>query len=220
MSRRHPEVEPRDVQAAFETALRSRARDTDPVQWVGVGLDERGRLLEFVAVETSPEQWLVYHAMPATKAVLNEVGLGGVVNNSWRSEDCCQVVDRKAEVRPASWANGARPTTKRDAAWKRPQPPGIIHQSPRKDKMMATYQAVNGKTFTDDDIEKWADQAESPYTGSHLGPSAPGRPVSVGQQAKPFTLRLDAARRAKLQARAKDRHTTPSQIMRDLIDAM
>jgi len=40
----------------------------------------------------------------------------GVVNNSWRGEDCCWVVYRKAEVRPASWANGAWLTTKRGAA--------------------------------------------------------------------------------------------------------
>ncbi|MCL2787379.1 MAG: hypothetical protein FWD59_02630 [Micrococcales bacterium] len=77
VSQRHPEVSPGDVEVAFDGALRSRARDTDPVQWVGVGLDGRGRLLEFVAIETAPGQWLVYHAMPVTKSVLNEVGLGG-----------------------------------------------------------------------------------------------------------------------------------------------
>jgi len=41
------------------------------------------------------------------------------------------VVDREAEVRPASWANGAWPTTKRGAAWQRPQPTGIVYQSPK-----------------------------------------------------------------------------------------
>jgi len=46
------------------------------------------------------------------------------------SEDRVQVVDRKAEVRPASWANGAWPTTKGDAAWRRPQPTEIVHHSP------------------------------------------------------------------------------------------
>ena len=87
---------------------------------------------------------------------------------------------------------------------------------------MKTYTAANGTTFTDDDIERWAAEAESgePFGGGHLGPPVPGRPVSVGQEAKPFTLRLDIARRAKLEARAKEQHTSPSQIMRDLIDAM
>ncbi|GAA4172619.1 hypothetical protein GCM10022287_13730 [Gryllotalpicola koreensis] len=41
----------------------------------------------------------------------------------------------------------------------------------------------------------------------------------VGAQARPFTLRLDAARRAKLDEVAHERHTTPSQLMRELIDS-
>lgn len=87
---------------------------------------------------------------------------------------------------------------------------------------MSKYTDVNGTTFTDEDIERWAAEAESEqgYTGKHLGPSQPGRPVSVGAQARPFTLRLDAARRAKLDEVAQERHTTPSQLMRELIDAL
>lgn len=80
---------------------------------------------------------------------------------------------------------------------------------------------VNGDPFTDEDIERWAAEAESQgYTGKHRGPSQPGRPVSVGDQARPFTLRLDAARRAKLDEVAQQRHTTASQLMRELIDAL
>lgn len=60
--------------AAFESALRSRGRDTDPIQWAGVGIDSHGRLLEFIAIEDEPDGWLVFHAMLATKKVLNEVG--------------------------------------------------------------------------------------------------------------------------------------------------
>jgi len=45
-------------------------------------------------------------------------------------EDRDQMVNRKAEVRRASRANAARPTTMRGAVWVRPQPAGIIHQSP------------------------------------------------------------------------------------------
>lgn len=72
---RHPEVTVSDVVEAFEGTLRSRARDTPPVQWVGVGPDASGRLLEYIAVEDEPDGWLVLHAMPATKKVLIEVGL-------------------------------------------------------------------------------------------------------------------------------------------------
>lgn len=87
---------------------------------------------------------------------------------------------------------------------------------------MGKYTAVNGKTFTDEDIEAWADEAESEqgYTGGHIGPSTPGRPVSVGADARPFTLRLDAYRRAKLKKAAEEQHTTVSQLMRGLIDSL
>ncbi len=72
---RHPGVTASDVVEAFESTLRSRARDTHPVQWVGVGMDASGRLLEYIAVEDEPDGWLVFHSMPATKKVLIEVGL-------------------------------------------------------------------------------------------------------------------------------------------------
>lgn len=87
---------------------------------------------------------------------------------------------------------------------------------------MSKYTAVNGTTFTDEDIERWAAEAESEqgYTGGHLGPATPGRPVSVGADARPFTLRLDAHRRAKLNKIAEERHTTASQLMRGLIDSL
>lgn len=87
---------------------------------------------------------------------------------------------------------------------------------------MGTHTDVNGTVFTDEDIECWASEAESEagYTGKHLGSSIPGRPISVGLRAKPFTFRLDAPRRAKLNEAAEQRHTTPSQLVRDLIDAL
>ncbi|CAM2815969.1 hypothetical protein ACSL103130_03595 [Actinomyces slackii] len=75
VSVRHPGITPQDVKTAFLGALRSRARDTDPVQWVGVGLDGRGRLLEFIAVELDSHEWLVFHAMVATTKVLREIGM-------------------------------------------------------------------------------------------------------------------------------------------------
>lgn len=82
-----------------------------------------------------------------------------------------------------------------------------------------TYTDVNGTEFTDADIERWADEHEAGYAGAH-GAVMKGRPISVGHQAKPFTLRLDGARRAKLDQAALERHTTASQLMRDLIDAL
>ena len=71
---------------------------------------------------------------------------------------------------------------------------------------MATYTAASGGTFTDADLERWGEEAEVGFPGARFGPSSAGRPVSVGTDARPFTLRLDAARRAKLEARAKERN--------------
>lgn len=87
---------------------------------------------------------------------------------------------------------------------------------------MSTYTDVNGVAFTDEEIEHWAaeDESEEGYTGGHLGPSRPGRPVSVGTDARPVTVRLDAARRAKLEELARSRQTSISQAIRELIDAM
>lgn len=81
---------------------------------------------------------------------------------------------------------------------------------------------VNGPASTDDGIEGWAAAAESEqgYTGGHIAPSVPGRPISVGRKARPFTLRLDTARRAKLDEAAQERHITLPRLMRDLIDAL
>lgn len=76
MSAKRPEIADEDVFTAFDEALRSRGRDTNPIQWVGVGMDHHGRLLEFIAVEDEPDGWLVFHAMIATTKILHEVGLG------------------------------------------------------------------------------------------------------------------------------------------------
>lgn len=70
------------------------------------------------------------------------------------------------------------------------------------------YTAANGITFNDADREEWASEAESDqaFVGEHKGTSIPGRSVSVGEEARPFTLRLDEGRRAKLSKVAHDRH--------------
>ena len=77
---------------------------------------------------------------------------------------------------------------------------------------MATYKSADGATFTDEDLECWGNEAENgvPYDGKHLGSSVAGRPISVGV----------GARRAKLAEVAQERGTTPSQLVRDLIDAL
>lgn len=87
---------------------------------------------------------------------------------------------------------------------------------------MAKYTAADGTTFTDKDIERWSAEAEpeQEYTGNHIGPSVPGRPVRADAEAKPFTFRLEATRRAKLDEIAQQRNVTPPQLLRDLIDEL
>ncbi len=72
--------------------------------------------------------------------------------------------------------------------------------------------------WTEEDLERWAGEAEAGFPGATFGRSTPGRPVSVGHDARPFTLRLDRARRSKLDQVAHERNTTASQLVRDLID--
>jgi len=92
---------------------------------------------------------------------------------------------------------------------------------------MSEYLSSDGVTFTDEDIERWAviDESEAGYTGGHLGPPTEGlpslgRPISVGEDARPFTVRLDAIRRAKLDLAARQRNVSASQLVRDLIDGL
>lgn len=87
---------------------------------------------------------------------------------------------------------------------------------------MGTYTAADGTHFTEADIEHWAavTESEEGYTGDHRGPTTAGRPVSIGADARPFTLRLDAQRRAKLRRIAEQRQVTTSQLMRELIDSL
>lgn len=85
---------------------------------------------------------------------------------------------------------------------------------------MDTHTGADGTRFTDADVERWAQEAEAGFPGARFSPSTPGRPVSVGQDARPLTIRLDAARRAKLSALAAAQHTNVSQVVRDLIDTI
>ena len=86
--------------------------------------------------------------------------------------------------------------------------------------MEQKYSGANGVPFTDVDLEQWGDEAEAGFTDWKFGKPIAGRPVSVGEDARPFTIRLDSARRAKLDRAAQAEHTTVSQLMRNLIDAL
>jgi hypothetical protein len=76
---RHPELSDRDVRDAWYACIRSAPRlDTLPTEYIAVGLDGTGRLIEMVAIRLADHGWLVYHAMtPPSKKTLKELRLTG-----------------------------------------------------------------------------------------------------------------------------------------------
>lgn len=77
VARRHPEISPEDVLEAWENALMSTPRlSKDPDEYVSIGFDGKGRLLEMVAIRDASGRWLVYHAQtPPTKKTYKEFGI-------------------------------------------------------------------------------------------------------------------------------------------------
>ena len=74
---RHPEIEEQDVLDAWENCLCSAYRKQSLFEdYVAVGFDRKGRLLELVLIRKPDGTWLVYHAFtPPTKKVLRELNL-------------------------------------------------------------------------------------------------------------------------------------------------
>lgn len=71
---KRPDISDEDMIAVVQHPLRVRARAGEPTRWVGVGIDPKGRLLQFIASEQQDGSWHVYHGMHATKPVLSELG--------------------------------------------------------------------------------------------------------------------------------------------------
>ena len=77
VAERHPGLSPEDVAAAWNTAVVSAPRlSKNPDQYVALGFDGKGRLLEMAAVRTDSGDWLVFHAMtPPTDGTFRELGI-------------------------------------------------------------------------------------------------------------------------------------------------
>ena len=75
VSRRHPEVTPDDVAAAMRGMIRYKQRSTG--EWVAVGLDGKGRLIELVyQYDEGDDFFFVFHGMtPPSGKTLRELGL-------------------------------------------------------------------------------------------------------------------------------------------------
>ena len=78
VSRVHPEISEEDVLDAWENCICAVPRlDRAPSEYIALGVDAKGRLIEMISVRSQDGDWLVYHAMtPPTKKALAELGFG------------------------------------------------------------------------------------------------------------------------------------------------
>lgn len=68
---RHPElrISKDDAVAAWYNAIRSRSRiEKNPDEYLAIGIDGRGRLIELVAVRDDEGDFLIYHAFTPPQA--------------------------------------------------------------------------------------------------------------------------------------------------------
>lgn len=77
VTERHPELLERDVLSAWENMLAYLPRlGDDPDQFIAVGSDSNGRLIEMVARRTDSATWVIFHAMtPPSRKTLLELKL-------------------------------------------------------------------------------------------------------------------------------------------------
>lgn len=78
IAERHPELTEGDVVHAWENAIVSAPRlGKDRDEYVSVGFDKSGRMIEMAAVRDPSGTWTVFHAMaPPSKKTFHELGIG------------------------------------------------------------------------------------------------------------------------------------------------
>ena len=74
---RHPEVSEEDVRTAWRNQIKRRKREgIHPPQYVAVGFDGKGRLLQIVVVyDPKQDTVIAFHSMTATRKMLCELNL-------------------------------------------------------------------------------------------------------------------------------------------------
>lgn len=77
IAQRHPEIAPEDVAHAWSNRIASATRRTSFCdEYIVVGFDSRGRMLEVIAVREEDGTPMAYHAMtPPSAKLLREIGL-------------------------------------------------------------------------------------------------------------------------------------------------
>ena len=75
---RHSDVAKEDAIHAWRFCIKSMPRlDKEPEEWVGIGMDASGRLLEVVAIRNKTGAWLIKHAQtPPQEKIKRELGFG------------------------------------------------------------------------------------------------------------------------------------------------
>lgn len=76
--RRHPDVSKEDAIAAWENCIASKPRiDKNPNEYIAIGVDGKGRLVELVAIRNGDGDWLIYHAQtPPQENAKRELEIG------------------------------------------------------------------------------------------------------------------------------------------------
>ncbi len=75
VTERHPELTKKDVHLAWKNALASIPRlDSRSLEYLAVGADSKGRLIEMVGRLAPNGDWVIWHAFtPPTKKALKEL---------------------------------------------------------------------------------------------------------------------------------------------------
>lgn len=75
---RHPDVSKADAKAAWENCIASKPRlHKNPNEYIAIGIDDKGRFIELVAIRNSEGDWLIYHAQtPPQQRAKRELGIG------------------------------------------------------------------------------------------------------------------------------------------------
>ena len=81
VTERHPNVSKDDAVQAWSHCLRSTPDfGRDPMRYVAVGIDGKGRFVELVVIRKSIEEWIIIHAQtPPQEAIKRKLGLKGLL---------------------------------------------------------------------------------------------------------------------------------------------
>ncbi len=82
---------------------------------------------------------------------------------------------------------------------------------------MGITETINGKPVTDEQIQAWADEAEAGYDYAALKKRGRGRPGRGAAPSQVIALRLTEKEVAALDARAKEKGTTRSDVIREAL---